>query len=163
MSDQTTKNALVKPDKFDHGENFSAVHCGPFSQLRQYDLDHPRFGVVKAGKVFLQELVNSTGMEVSINVFAPGKELPFSHAHKTNEEMFIFVKGSGQMAIDGQIVAVGEGSCIRLAPKAARCVRNNGSEDLFFVVIQAQENSLGEHTFTDGYEVQQELNWQKSS
>ncbi|CAN5508217.1 hypothetical protein BH11CYA1_BH11CYA1_14320 [soil metagenome] len=158
-NNSTEKQTLVKPDKFDQGANFKAVHCGPFAQLSQYELDHPRFGVVKPGKVFLQELIGTTGMEVSINVFPPGKETTISHAHKVNEEMYIFVKGSGQMAIDGQIVSVAEGSCIRLAPKAARYVRNSGSEDLYFVVIQANENSLGQHTFSDGYEVQQELNW----
>jgi mannose-6-phosphate isomerase-like protein (cupin superfamily) len=158
--ESTTENeTLIKPDKFDQGDNFKAVHCGSFSQLAQYELKHPRFGVVKPGKVFLQELVDTTAMEVSINVFAPGKVMPFSHAHKANEEMYIFVKGQGEMVIDGQTIAVSEGSCIRLAPKAARCMRNNGSDELCFVVIQAKENSLGEHTFADGYEVQQELNW----
>lgn len=152
-------STLVKPDKFDQGEHFKAVHCGSFSELSQYELKHPRFGVVKPGKVFLQELVNSSGMEVSINTLAPGRELPFSHAHKTNEEMFIFVKGEGQMSIDGQALAVAEGTCVRLAPAAVRCTKNSGSEDLCFIVIQAKENSLGTHTFDDGVEAQQELNW----
>jgi mannose-6-phosphate isomerase-like protein (cupin superfamily) len=152
---------LIKPDKFDQGDNYKAVHCGSFAELSQYELKHPRFGVVKPGKVFLQELVGSTGMEVSINTMPPGKTLPFSHAHKTNEEMFIFIKGKGEMAVDGEIIPVEEGTCVRLAPKAVRCTRNNGSENLCFIVIQAKENSLGQHTFDDGIEATQELNWTK--
>ena len=161
MTKQSVKEeeTLLKPSRLHHGENFKAVHCGPFSELTQYELKHPRLGVLKPGKVFLQELIDSTGMEVSLNTFAPGKVAPFSHAHKTNEEMYIFVRGEGEMLIDGETIAVAEGSCIRLAPKAARSMRNSGSEELCFIVIQATENSLGDHTFSDGYEVQQELNW----
>lgn len=155
----TETEGLIKPDKFDQGENFKAVHCGSFAALSQYELKHPRFGVVKPGKVFLQELVGSSGMEVSINTLAPGKELPFSHAHKTNEEMFIFVKGQGQMSIDGEAFDVFEGTCVRLAPAAVRCTKNSGIEDLCFVVVQAKENSLGTHTFDDGIEATQELKW----
>ncbi len=150
---------LIKPDKFDRGNHYKAVHCGSFAELAQYEMKHPRFGVVKPGKVFLQELVNSTGMEVSINTMPPGKEVPFSHAHKTNEEMYIFISGEGQMAIDGEVLVVSEGTCVRLAPAAARCVKNSGSENLCFIVIQAKENSLGKHTFDDGIEVQQTLRW----
>lgn len=157
MNDTTQK--INKPQDIAAGPNYSAVHCGAYSDLHQYELDFPGRGVLKAGKVFLQELVKTTGMEVSINNLPVGQEVPFSHAHKENEELFIFTRGQGTMAIDGELVPVQEGSCVRLAPAAARCLKNTGSEALYFIVVQAKANSLGEHTFADGYRVEQELKW----
>jgi mannose-6-phosphate isomerase-like protein (cupin superfamily) len=148
-----------KPSTIVTGTNYAAVHCGPYSGLKNYELDFPGRGIVKAGKVFLKELVNSTGLEVSLNAMAPGKKVPFSHAHKANEEMYIFIRGQGLMAIDGEYIPVQEGSCVRLAPSAVRCLKNTGTEDLNFIVVQAKANSLGEHTFDDGFRVEQELNW----
>lgn len=158
---KTESQILNKPDQFNQGQNYKAVHCGRFEELNQFEMHHPRFGVVKPGKVFLQELIDSTGMEVSINSMPAGKTLPFSHAHKTNEEIFVFIRGEGQMAIDSEIIDVKEGSCVRLAPQAVRCVRNSGDTELCFIVIQAKEKSLGGHTFDDGIEATQELNWTK--
>lgn len=154
-----TTHTPHKPSAIATGTNYAAVHCGPYSQLKNIELDFPGKGIVKAGKVFLKELVNSTGMEVSINSMAPGKEVPFSHAHKTNEEMYIITRGQGLMAIDGEYIPVQEGSCVRLAPAAVRCLKNTGTEDLYFIVVQVKANSLGEHTFDDGFRVDQELNW----
>ena len=150
---------LNLPTDITHGANYSVVQAGPMDQLDQYDLVHPKFGVVRPGKLFVQELIKATGAEVSLNKMAPGKSVPFSHAHKTNEELYIFTAGHGQMVLDGQVIEVKEGTVVRVAPGAARCWRNNSQEDLYFIVIQATENSLGEHTFDDGYEVKQELPW----
>lgn len=158
MSTETQKK-LHKPEAIETGTNYAAVHCGPFSKLDAYELDFPGHGIIKPGKVFLKELVQSTGMEVSLNTLGAGKALSFSHAHKVNEEMFIFTGGSGVMAVDDKFITVQEGSCVRLAPDAVRSLKNTGNENLYFIVIQVKANSLGEYTFDDGYRVEREINW----
>ena len=160
MSDKKESTAVLNlPKDITHAENYSIVQTGPKEQLDQYDLLHPRHGVVRAGKLFVNELIKASGAEISLNKMAAGITTPFSHAHKKNEEIYIFTGGKGQIVLDGTLVEVKEGTVIRVAPKAARRLRNNSTEDLYFIVIQVTENSLDQHTFDDGYQVEQQLPW----
>jgi mannose-6-phosphate isomerase-like protein (cupin superfamily) len=140
------------------GKNFSAVDLGPFSKLNDYKFVHPRAGRV-SGKVFTRDALKLTGMEVSMNKLPAGIAVPFSHQHKQNEELYIFVKGQGQMQIDGDIVEVREGTMVRIAPGGTRTWRSNSTEDLHYIVIQARENSLVQATFDDGIPSEQPPQW----
>lgn len=110
-------------------------------------------------KVFLKDSLNTTGMEVSLNRVAPGEGSPFRHKHLQNEELFIFVKGSGQFQVDGKIFDVREGSSVRVSPDGDRAVRNNSSEDLYYICIQAKEGSLTAYTKTDGIITDRSVEW----
>jgi len=98
-------------------------------------------------------------MEVSLGKLAPGTGVPYSHRHVENEELYLFIKGSGQFLIDGEVIDVQEGSCIRVAPDGVRAWRNNSTEDLYYIVIQAKNNSLGAHTLEDGKIVDPKAKW----
>jgi mannose-6-phosphate isomerase-like protein (cupin superfamily) len=132
------------------GKNFTAFQAGSFADLHQYELKHPKYDKPVHGKLLLKAHLNLTGMQVSLNKFPAGRSIPFTHAHKENEELYLFVGGKGQMLVDGEIVDVSEGTCIRIATGGIRAVRNLSDEDLYYVCIQAKEKSLNQETFDDG-------------
>lgn len=132
------------------GENFSCAHTGKMVELKDFKLKHPAVPREARGKLLIKDLIGLTGMQVSLNQLPAGVSVPFYHQHKQNEELYIFIKGKGQMQVDGEIFNVEEGSVVRIATKGKRTWRNTGSEDLFYLVIQAKENSLSQDTFDDG-------------
>jgi mannose-6-phosphate isomerase-like protein (cupin superfamily) len=155
LAEQSKQQSIKKIE----GANFTAAHPGKFADLHQYLIEHPRLNRKAPGKLFLKDHLNLTSMQVSLNKLPAGVEVPFYHAHKKNEELYIFVGGKGQMQIDGEIINVEEGSVIRVAPKAQRTWRNNTNEDLYYVVIQAKDGSLDGDTFDDGIPFEQPVTW----
>jgi len=132
------------------GTNFSAVHTGRFDDLNNCKLKHPKFKRTVNGKMFLRELLGATGMQISINSLAGRVSVPFTHKHRQNEEIYLFVKGKGQMQVDDETIDVEEGSVVRISTDGARCLRNTLDEPLQFICVQAKENSLDQDTFDDG-------------
>jgi mannose-6-phosphate isomerase-like protein (cupin superfamily) len=145
--------------KTQSGKNYTAVHAGEFGDLHQFEVFHPRAQKHFPGKLFLREPLGLTGMQVSLNKIPAGTGAPFYHRHKENEELYIFVGGSGQMQIDGEVVDVEEGTAIRIAPGGERTWRNVGKTDLSYIVIQAKENSLAQETFEDGLASDRKVEW----
>lgn len=145
--------------KVKNGNGYSAAHAGSFSGLHQFEFAHPLMKSGVPGKLFLREPLSLTSMQVSLNKLPAGKAVPFYHKHKQNEELYIFIKGSGQMQINGEIIDVTEGSSIRIAPDAERTWRNNSNEDLYYIVIQAKEGSLSQDTIEDGIPGDRPIQW----
>ena len=141
-----------------HGQNFSAANAGEWKDLAQHAFRHPLLGQVP-GKLFLKDPLQMTALEVSLGVLPPGRAMPFLHAHRENEELYIFVSGLGQMVVDGEVIDVREGSVVRVAPAGARAWRNNGREDLHYIVVQAKAGTLDKGTTTDGKQVEGTPKW----
>lgn len=125
-----------------HGQNYAVGEAGPLDQLD--------------AKLFLGKALGFTGMEVSLNRFRPGDEVPFVHQHREHEEMYLFVKGHGQFQVDGEVFDVKPGTIVRVLPEGKRAWRNNSTEDLYCVVIQANVGSL---TDKDGIINDDPLTW----
>lgn len=143
-----------KLDKVE-GRNFTVFHVGNWSELDQYAFKHPNLPNSFPGKLFLKRELKLTGMEVSLNKFPPGASMPFYHKHQEHEELYIFIKGRGQFQIDDEVIDVGEGTVIRVAPDGIRTWRNNSSEDIYYIVIQAKVGSLSGEEISDGIAVKQ--------
>jgi quercetin dioxygenase-like cupin family protein len=124
------------------GKNYSVGEAGPLAGLD--------------GKLFLGKELGFTGMEVSLNRFAPGQQVPFMHQHRQHEEMYLFISGRGQFQVDGETFAVKPGTVVRVLPDAQRAWRNNSDEDLLCVVIQANIDSL---TGQDGIRGETTIEW----
>lgn len=142
-----------------HGKNFSSFDAGRLDDLFQYELSHPKIDRPVRGKLFIKEIIGLTGMQISLNRLPAGVSVPFVHQHMENEEVYVFVKGKGQMQIDGEVIDVQEGSVVRISPDGARVWRNNSDQDLYYVVIQAKEGSLRQDTFEDGLPSQSPPSW----
>jgi mannose-6-phosphate isomerase-like protein (cupin superfamily) len=134
------------------GKNFSAEHIGPFETLLQRDF------MGFSGKYFVGRELGLTGCEVSLNRLPAGKGMPFVHAHQKNEELYIVLRGNGTFFMDGEEFPIQEGSLIRVAPAGERAWKA-GSEDLYFICIQAEANSLSQATLEDGIRLATTTSW----
>ncbi len=100
------------------------------------------------GKAFLHDVLGLSSCEISVNALPAGSKLPFSHTHKQNEEVYIFLKGTGTMTLDGTVTAIKEGSCVKVLPPAVRTLE--ATTDLQYICIQAQAGSLQQFGLADG-------------
>lgn len=126
------------------GKNYKASSIGELS---------------KVGRVALKGELGLTGSEVSINNLPAGVSIPFVHAHKRNEEVYILLAGKGSFYIDGEEFAVEEGDVLRLDPAAARCVKADDASNLRYLCIQAEARSLVQFTENDGVPVNVKPSW----
>lgn len=99
------------------GKNFTAVSVGKLSEVKNYVL---QLGDIQIpGKVFVGQALGTTGSELSFQTFAPGQDGGFLHTHKNHEELYFILRGEGLYQVDGENIPVGEGSIIRVAPRAS--------------------------------------------
>ena len=85
--------------------------------------------------------------------------MPFFHRHKHNEELYIFVGGSGEMQIDDERFSVGEGTVVRVTSSADRIWRNTSTSDLYFLCVQYREGVATDREGSDGEVVNRPLPW----
>lgn len=140
-------------------KNFTLFESGALAAWKNDEVQLPNGRTVK-GKHFIKDALNATGCEISTNALPPGASIPFHHAHKENEEIYIFLQGRGQMQIDDEIFDVREGSIVRVAPAALRIWRNTSADaHLICIVVQVRENSLRQYTAGDGVVSEKAVAW----
>lgn len=120
---------------FNSGEKFAHVSIG---SLRGFE-----------GKQFVKEATGATSCEISFGTLPSGAAVPFFHSHKTNEENYIILSGSGKFQVDDNVFDIAEGSVIRVSTGCDRNLKCTSSEAMTYICIQAKENSLGDYTMTD--------------
>lgn len=103
-----------------------------------------------ASRTELHELLSLTGTEVSINSLPAGVSIPFVHAHKNNEELYIVLSGKGSFFVDGEEFLISEGDCLRVDPKGERCLKAADDSALRYLCIQSRAGSLQGYTMSDG-------------
>lgn len=132
------------------GDNFSAADVGSLEDLGQHIYKHPKLGIDVPGKVFLGKVLKSSGTEISFQMMPPKMEIPFSHTHNENEEIYVFLKGSGEFCVDDQCFFIGEGSVVRVSPKGKRSWKNTSDETMILMVVQSKCGSLSRFDISDG-------------
>lgn len=135
-------------------KNYSLIEIGSLAHLTQKEFNGEK------GKFFLGKELGLTGCEVSLNSMLAGKSSPFVHSHKLNEELYIFLSGKGTFYVDGEEFTVQEGSMIRIASAGERSLK--ALEELSYICVQAQSDSLTQSTFNDGIKSQVEPSWIKN-
>lgn len=138
------------------GNNYAVEEVGPLATL----LDHEFRGL--KGKHFIGKNLGLTGCEVSLNLLPAGKGMPFVHAHKKNEELYIVIAGNGTFFVDGEEFPIQEGSMVRVAPEGERSWKA-GDRDLYFICVQAEVGSLTQATLEDGFRVDSRTSWSKAT
>jgi mannose-6-phosphate isomerase-like protein (cupin superfamily) len=141
------------------GSSFTCFHAGPKEGWTQFRLEPPDVPVPAKGKLFLRDLLSMAGLEISLNVVAPGKGIPFLHRHRENDEVYVVVGGRGQFLVDSECIEVEEGSVLRLGTAAARAWRNNSEAPLYFLCIQFRADSVIKGGSSDGQKVDGKLAW----
>lgn len=135
-----------------NGNNYAVEEVGPLATL----LDHEFRGL--KGKHFIGKNIGLTGCEVSLNLLPAGKAMPFVHAHRNNEELYIIIAGNGTFFVDGDEFPVQEGSMVRVAPEGARSWKA-GDHDLYFICVQAEVGTLTRATLEDGFRIDAKASW----
>lgn len=137
---------------------YSKTELGTFSDLtEQVFQPNPNFKI--EGKTFVKEDLKLTSAEISFNTMQPNTAIPFLHKHKENEEIYIGIKGQGQLLLNDHYVDVKEGTAVRVATDTERSIRNNSEKPFSFIVVQAKENSLEGSTISDGYGIEKIPKW----
>jgi mannose-6-phosphate isomerase-like protein (cupin superfamily) len=72
-----------------------------------------------------------------------GKRSPFTHRHTEAEEMYVILRGSGRVKLDGEILDVGPLDCVRVAPATARAFEA-GPDGLEFLAFGPHHPGDGE-------------------
>jgi mannose-6-phosphate isomerase-like protein (cupin superfamily) len=126
------------------GKNYAIQNAGPLDKLN-CEVFHDSLGL--------------SGSELSLNRMEAGQTSPFIHAHKRNEEVYVFVKGNGTAFIDGEEFPVSEGDIMRVDPEGKRGFKADDSTDLHYICIQAEKGSLKQHTSDDGYLAEVKPSW----
>ena len=93
-------------------------------------------------KIFLGQELGMTGAEVSLQCLAAGEDAPFLHSHKTHEEIYVIISGKGEYEVDGEKMAVSEGSVIRVAPAGVRALRNTSDNEMVMMCIQYEAKPI---------------------
>lgn len=140
------------------GAHFTAANFGSMADIKDYVLPlGPDVNI--PGKVFGGQSVGATGAEFSFQSFAPNTESGFLHTHKCHEELYFFLKGQGEYQVDGQTIAVSEGSVVRVAPEGRRTVRNTGNDPLLMLCVQYRGNTFTADDATDGIILSDKVEW----
>lgn len=141
------------------GEGYIAINMGSLDRVGEYSILHPKLKTEIFGKLFLKDVTEATGTEISFNVLPPHTEVPYFHRHTDNEETYIILKGRGDFQIDDDCFPVSEGSVVRVAPVLSRGMRNSSDESMTYMVVQSKENSLGNYSTEDGTRTEWNPKW----
>jgi len=141
--------------------NFQIQNVGNFSDLNQYVFTQEGTSISIEGKLFLSDLLDISSMEISLNKDTAGTGMTFFHRHHENEEIYIFLRGKGEMSIDDEIIEVKEGSIIKIQPAAKRSWWNTGDSDLSYIVLQAPVGGMKSSGIEDGELLEGKVPWDK--
>ena len=100
-------------------------------------------------RIELHDILGLTGAEVSVNYMPAGAGVPFVHAHKQNEEIYVILEGRGSMVIDGENVELNANDFLRVSPAAKRQLSAAADSPIRYLCIQVKAGSLDEYTAKD--------------
>jgi mannose-6-phosphate isomerase-like protein (cupin superfamily) len=66
----------------------------------------------------------------------------YGHRHKTQEEVYFVIDGTLQFKLEDEVIDVGPGTAVRVAPEVVRSVWNEGPEDANLIIISPRVESV---------------------
>ena len=87
---------------------------------------------------------------ISLVRLGPGYRVPFGHSHKTQEEIYVLVKGGARIKIEDDIVDMEPMTAVRVDPGAMRAFEA-GSEGADLIAIGAPKTGPGDGEVTPGW------------
>lgn len=86
-------------------------------------------------KEFLSRRMGCKGVGFSFVRYRPGHGAGYVHRHKVQEEVFVVVKGTGSIILDGRRHAMPEGTAVRVSPRVYRAIGNDSKRDAVFLIL----------------------------
>ena len=98
------------------------------------------------GRYFLEKQLPLEFFGVSLNSREPGEGADYWHAHSTLEELYLFLEGEGELAMDDDIIPVRAGTAVRVGQGVMRTWRAspNSPGPLRWICIRAGGAKLKE-------------------
>jgi mannose-6-phosphate isomerase-like protein (cupin superfamily) len=103
------------------------------------DLDDVGPGFGGAPDLEFRAATAGLGLEqsgLSYQRIPPGYRFPYGHTHRTQEEVYVVIRGDGRMKLDDEIIELREWDAVRVAPGTWRGYEA-GPEGLEILVIAA--------------------------
>ena len=88
-------------------------------------------------KEFLSRPLGCKGVGFSFVRYKPGEGAGYVHRHRVQEEVFVTLKGTGTIILDGRRHSMPEGTIVRVAPQAYRALGNDSKRDVIFLIMGA--------------------------
>ena len=80
-------------------------------------------GQPMVGRRFVDRDLPLVYFGVSVNSTAPGDGAGYWHSHSVLEELYLFLDGEGELALDGEVLRVGPGTAVRVGQGVQRTWR----------------------------------------
>jgi mannose-6-phosphate isomerase-like protein (cupin superfamily) len=87
---------------------------------------------------------------ISLLRLGPGYRIPFGHKHKTQEEIYVLVKGDARMKIEDEVVELSPMTAVRVNPETMRGFEA-GSEGADLIAIGAPRTGPGDGDVVQGW------------
>ena len=123
--------------------NYTITEIGPLSSWR----DH--YGgfvpeTTRDGRRVVDHELGGDVIGVSATSYEPGEEAGYWHSHSEIDEVYIFLEGTGQMALDDDVVDVGPGTVIQVGAGVMRTWRctPDSPTNLKWLCVRAGQNPL---------------------
>ena len=101
----------------------------------------PHFGMPdELDARFARSSLGGETLGLSVIKLAPGFRMPFGHKHSTQEEVYVVVRGSGRVKVDGEVVELRERDAIRFDKDAMRNVEA-GPEGIEYLAFSAGDDA----------------------
>ncbi len=88
-------------------------------------------------KEFLARRMGCKGVGISLVRYKPGEGAAYVHRHKVQEEVFMTLKGTGTIILDGRRISMPEGTFVRVPPRVNRALGNDSKKDAVFLLVGA--------------------------
>jgi mannose-6-phosphate isomerase-like protein (cupin superfamily) len=62
---------------------------------------------------FARSAIGGETLGLTLFTLAPGFRMPFGHKHEDQEEVYVIVRGSARIKVDGEVVEAGQWDAIR--------------------------------------------------
>jgi mannose-6-phosphate isomerase-like protein (cupin superfamily) len=66
----------------------------------------------------------------------------YGHRHRTQEEVYFVASGTLQFKLEDEVIDVEQGDVVRLAPRVARSVWNEGPDDAVLIIVSVKSGDL---------------------
>jgi mannose-6-phosphate isomerase-like protein (cupin superfamily) len=112
------------------------------TNLRE-DVDNmaPKFGMPTEMQArFARTPLGGKTLGLSLFKLEPNFRIPFGHKHENQEEVYVVVRGSARVKVDGKVVDVGEWDAIRFDKDTMRDVEA-GPEGVEYLAFGAGEDA----------------------
>ena len=104
--------------------------------MARYTKFHLPLNKVKE-KEFLSRPMGCKGVGFSFVRYKPGEGATYVHRHRVQEEVFVTLKGTGSLILDGRRHSMPQGTILRVSPQAYRALGNDSKREVIFLIMGA--------------------------